>query len=235
MKFLVGMTSGVALAILAFALFRPAPRPEHVCAGPEPHSAGARPAPVVLAQGVPESAPDAPVRESAAAPAGPAADATKDAKRREARTAFFRQALLGEEGVRLPSARRCLADPELNPDGTKIEDEQLLGELERLIAQQNANLNRIGDDYAETTAAVIRGKLDAGIDPPSTWSRVPADQIVHKATQFSVASPGSPAVSSGTLVRRGEIPELDVLQAELARARIEAREVVAAWIAGAQR
>lgn len=235
MKFILGMSLGIALGALVFVLRRGTPEPEHVCVTRPAHAESLRRSYAELAR---EGAPadiEKPSREDAAPARESSEEERSRERRREARSAFLRHALLGDGATRLPSARRCLADQEFNPNGTRIEDERLIRELDRLISAQNERLTRIGDQYAELTDSVLRAKLEAGIDPPSAWKSVPAEEVLHKARQVSISDTNAPMVTTGTLLRRGESPELEVLQEELERARIEARDLVVTWIASSGR
>jgi hypothetical protein len=123
-----------------------------------------------------------------------------------------------ETAERLPSLRRLLLDPELNPEQRRCTDEAQRLELEAYIATKNQELDQLEQQHTGLVDTVLAAKIAAGIDAPSTWSTIPREELVL-ACQVSVGD----GAELGTVIRKGEHPEIEQLSQQIAAAREVAR------------
>lgn len=123
-----------------------------------------------------------------------------------------------ETAQRLPSLRRMLLDPELNPEQRECADEAQRLELEAYIATKNQELDQLEQQHTSLVDTVLAAKIAAGIDAPSTWNTIPREELVL-ACQVSVGD----GEQLGTVLRKGEHPEIEELQQQIEAAREVAR------------
>jgi hypothetical protein len=123
-----------------------------------------------------------------------------------------------ETSERLPSLRRLLLDPELNPERRELADEAQRRELEALIAARNLELDALEQQHTSLVDTFLAAKIAAGVDAPSTWNTIPREELVL-ACQVSVGA----GRQLGTVLRRGENPEIEQLEQQIAATREVAR------------
>ncbi|MBK7642867.1 MAG: hypothetical protein IPJ19_07425 [Planctomycetes bacterium] len=131
--------------------------------------------------------------------------------------------------TRLPSLRSCLANPELNPAGRKCEDEAARSELEAFIEAKNRELANLEQQHTGLLDSVLAGKIAAGIDPPSTWRTIPKEEQMLRCEVRDLVQADR---SVGTMLRRGDSPEVEALETQITAldeaAREQLRERIAA-------
>lgn len=220
--FVLGSLAGILAGVLAVEWLVPA-RPAEVHAGPEhaPH------APAVARSDRPAAALEAPLEDARTVTA---AERLEQARTQAALPPAASAAPGDEPQHTLPTLRRCLLDPELNPAGLACGDPAVQSELQHFIDQKNAELGRIESQRDALVDSLLSAKLAANVDPPETWSTYPHDDILVRRYHASVGTSG-PGKTEATILRRGESPDIDALEHELdgtlALAREELRQRIA--------
>ena len=130
---------------------------------------------------------------------------------------------------RLPSAKRCLMDPEFNPRRVQIQDSGLLQALDALIASHNERLRQLQTEMERAVGDVLSAKMEAGIDPPATWRNVPKEDVALRNNRLSLGGDGV-ANRTGTILRHGECPEFDQLRSQVDETMSGAKLAIVSWI-----
>lgn len=123
----------------------------------------------------------------------------------------------------LPTLRRCLVEPEFNPEARDCLDDAVCRELQIFIDEQNKKLSQLESQRDALVESVLAAKLAANLDPPETWSSYPKDDILLCRSYLSLGADGQ-RKKGATILRRGEVPELESLERELDATRAAAVE-----------
>jgi hypothetical protein len=119
---------------------------------------------------------------------------------------------------RLPSLKRCLLDPELNPEGRSCADEAQRTQLEQFISAKNQELAQLEQQHTGLVDTFLAAKMEAGVDPPAVWKTIPESELLLQCQ----VSMGADKLL-GTVLRRGENPEIEQLEKQIDAAHAVAR------------